>query len=172
MAWKYEVLVVANVTGSSPELLQALKDRAGRDPCGFTLVIPATGGGTGGRQAAERRLGEALEGMRAEGLEVEGQVGDPDPVAAVTDVWDPAKFDEVVVSTLPTGSSKWLAIDLPHRVEKMTGVQVAHVVAEPPKEEVKSEPVAEPERYGVLAPFAALMPKARRAASRALGSRS
>jgi hypothetical protein len=46
MAWKYKVLVIANVTGSSPELLQALKDRAGKDSCGFTLVIPATGGGT------------------------------------------------------------------------------------------------------------------------------
>jgi hypothetical protein len=98
-------------------------------------------------------------------------VGDADPVAAISDVWDPANFDEVVVSTLPTGSSKWLAIDLPHRVEKMTGVPVTHVVAQPAKEEVKTEPVAEPERYGLLSPFAAVVPKARRAASRVLGSR-
>jgi hypothetical protein len=171
MAWKYKVLVVANVTGSSPELLEALKERAARDTCSFALVIPATGGGTGGREAAQDRLTEALEGMRAASLKAEGQVGDPDPVAAVSDVWDPGKFDEVVVSTLPTGSSKWLAIDLPHRIEKMTGVQVTHVVAQPPKEEAKTEPVQEPERYGMLAPFAAMVPKARRAASRAFGSR-
>jgi hypothetical protein len=171
MAWKYKVLVAANVTGSSPELLQALNERAAKDSCAFTLVIPATGGGTGGRKAAERRLEDALEHLRAGGLEVEGQVGDADPVAAISDVWDPANFDEVVVSTLPTGSSKWLAIDLPHRVEKMTGVPVTHVVAQPAKEEVKTEPVAEPERYGLLSPFAAVVPKARRAASRVLGSR-
>ena len=171
MAWTYKLLVVANVTGSSPELLKALNERAAKDSCAFTVVIPATGGGTGGREAAEERLQDALERMRAGGLEVEGQVGDADPVAAISDVWDPAKFDEVVVSTLPTGSSKWLAIDLPHRVEKMTGVQVTHVVAQPPREEAKTERVPEPERYGVLSPFAALVPKARRAASRALGSK-
>jgi hypothetical protein len=171
MAWNYKVLVVANVTGSSPELLDALKERAAKDTCGFTLVIPATGGGTGGREAAQGRLAEALEAMRAAGLDADGQVGDPDPVAAVGDVWDPGKFDEVVVSTLPTGSSKWLAIDLPHRIEKMTGVQVLHVVAQPPKEEAKTEHVQEPERYGLLSPFAAMVPKARRAASRAFGSK-
>jgi hypothetical protein len=169
VAWKYKLLVVANVTGSSPELIQALKDRAARDTCAFALLIPATGGGTGGREAATKRLQDALERMHAEGLEVEGRVGDPDPVAAVSDIWDPAEFDEVIVSTLPTGSSKWLAIDLPHRVEKMTGVQVTHVVAQPPKAEAKADHVPEPERYGVLAPFAALVPKARKAASRALG---
>jgi hypothetical protein len=169
MAWKYKLLVVANVTGSSPELLEALRERAAKDTCGFTLLIPATGGGTGGREGAERRLTEALELMRSAGLDVEGRIGDPDPVAAVTDIWDPGEFDEVVVSTLPTGSSKWLAIDLPHRVEKMTGVHVTHVVAQPAREEAKAEPVPEKERYGVLAPFAALAPKAKRAASRALG---
>jgi hypothetical protein len=169
VAWKYKLLVVANVTGSSPELIQALKERAAKDTCAFTLLIPATGGGTGGREAATGRLEAALELIRAEGLEIEGRVGDADPVAAVSDVWDPGEFDEAIVSTLPTGSSKWLAIDLPHRVEKMTGVQVTHVVAQPPKEEAKAEHVPEPERYGVLSPFAALVPKARRAASRALG---
>jgi hypothetical protein len=172
MAWKFSVLVVANVTGTAPELIQALKERAGRDTCGFVLLVPATGGGTGGREAAERRIAEALERMREEGLEVEGRIGDPDPILAVNDVWDPKEFDEVIVSTLPTGSSKWLAIDLPRRIEKITGVQVSHVVSQPPKEEVKTAPAPEPERYGVLAPFAALAPKARRAASRTLGRRS
>jgi hypothetical protein len=169
MAWKFSVLVVANVTGSSPELMQALKDRGARDSCRFTFLIPATAGGTGGREAARKRLEEALEIMRSEGLEADGSVGDPDPLVALHEVWDPQRFDEVVVSTLPTGSSKWLAIDLPHRVEKMTGVQVTHVVAQPPAKELKTEPVPEPERYGILAPFAAMGRRGRRAASRAMG---
>src|SRR5205085_7402758 len=105
MAWQYCALVVANVTGSSPELIQALKDRAAQGDCRFTLIVPATGGGSAGRDDARRRLGRALEVMREESLKVEGQIGDPDPVAAVTDVWDPTKFDEVIVSTLPTGTS-------------------------------------------------------------------
>ena len=41
------------------------------------------------------------------------------------------KYDEIVVSTLPTGASKWLQIDLPRSVQRITGVQVEHVVAAP-----------------------------------------
>jgi hypothetical protein len=170
MGWQYCALVVANVTGSSPELIQALKQRAGREDCRFTLIVPATGGGSAGRDAARRRLDRAIELMRQEGLEVEGCIGDPDPVAAVSDVWEPTKFDEVIVSTLPTGASKWLAVDLPHRLQKFTGVEVRHVVAKPPQKQPKTEPPPERPRYGVLAPFAALAPRARGAASRALGS--
>jgi hypothetical protein len=157
MAWKFSVLVVANVTAISDELLQALNDRAARDPCAFRLLVPATGGGRGGREGAESRLDAALQRMRAAGLEVEGEVGDPDPVAAVHDIWDPKRFDEIVISTLPTGASRWLQVDLPHRVEKMTGVQVTHVVAEerkapPPVEHLERRR----ERWGLLAPLAAL----------------
>ena len=50
-------------------------------------------------------------------------------------------------------------VDLPHRVEKLTGVQVTHVVAEPPPPEVRAEPAREPESYGVLSPLAALSGK-------------
>lgn len=165
MAWRYNVLVVANVTGRSPELIQALKDRAGDGACGFTLLVPATGGGSEGRRAAREKLQTALERMRAEDLDVDGMIGDPDPTIAVSDVWDPARFDEVIVSTLPTGTSRWLAIDLPRRIEKMTGVPVRHVVAQPEPRELKIEPAPKPEHHHpLLAPFAALMPSARRAA--------
>ena len=166
MAWKYNVLVVANVTATSPELIEALTERAGRDTCGFTLLIPAPGTGSAGRQAAQARLDEVLASLRAEGLEVEGDVGDHDPVVAFTEMWDPQTYDEVIVSTLPTGSSRWLAIDLPHRFEKVAGVPVAHVVAQPPRPPAKLERVAEPERYGSLAPFAALAGRGRRSAAR------
>jgi hypothetical protein len=78
-------------------------------------------------------------------------------VVAFHELWDPQAFDEVIVSTLPTGSSRWLAIDLPHRFEKMSGVSVVHVVAQPPRPPVKVEQVEKPERYGILSPFAALL---------------
>jgi hypothetical protein len=147
MAWKFSVLVVANVTSASDELLAALTSRAERGQCVFTLLVPATGGG------------KALARMQGAGLEVEGMVGDADPVIAVHDVWDPRRFDEIVISTLPTGASRWLAVDLPHRVEKFTGVQVEHVVAAEPRPPVRTEPAPEPERYGVLSPLAAITGK-------------
>src|SRR4051812_50098042 len=135
MAWEFSLLVVANVTAASDELIDCLRDRADQGACRFTLVMPATGA------AARDRLDAALERMRAAGLEnVEGKVGDPDPVVAVMDMWDPMKFDEVIVSTLPTGSSRWLGVDLPHRLEKLTAVTVRHVGSRPPPEPVPARP--------------------------------
>ena len=50
-------------------------------------------------------------------------------LAAAHQAWDPAKYDEIVVCTLPTGASKWLQVDLPHRLQKLTDAPVTHVVA-------------------------------------------
>jgi hypothetical protein len=160
MAWKFSVLVVANVTADSPELIQALKERAGRGDCSFTLLVPAPAGGSAGRDAARERLETAATAMREAGLEIEGRIGDHDAIAAVHDEWDPMKYDEVVISTLPTGASKWLQVDLPHRIEKLTGgSQVTHVVAQPPAPEVRGEPAPEVEKHGVLSPLSAITGK-------------
>jgi hypothetical protein len=67
--------------------------------------------------------------MRDDGLDVQCKLGDPDPVAALREVWDPERFDEVIVSTLPSRFSRWLQIDLPRRARAITGVPVKHVEA-------------------------------------------
>ena len=136
MTWKRSFLVVANVTATSDELLAALKARA---PASFTLVIPATPF-AGGRAAAAAKLEEALEQLRAAGLEAEGSVGNADPILAVTDVWDPKKYDEIVVSTLPMRFSKWLHAGLPDRIARLTDCSVTHIVSEPPKPEHEAAP--------------------------------
>src|SRR5215210_6080448 len=118
MAWTFSVLVVANVTATSRELMAALSERAQKDRCRFTLVVPAPVAGAEGREAAQHRLEGALEQLRDAGLEAEGVIGDHDPLAAVTEEFDPARHDEIVIATLPTGVSKWLQVDLPHRVER------------------------------------------------------
>jgi hypothetical protein len=156
MPWKYSVLVVANVTAGSDELFEALRDRAERDSVRFTLLVPATGGGRGGREAARQRMDEAVERMRSAGLEVESRIGDSDPMIAVHDAWDPREYDEIVVSTLPTQASKWLQVDAPHRIERITGVPVKHVVSQEPRREPAGEPPPKRERWGVLAPLRAL----------------
>lgn len=157
MAWKYRVLVVANVTVASQELVAALSERAREGAVRFTLLVPARGSGRGGREGASKRLDASLERLRAKGLEVEGRIGDSDPVVAVQDVWDPGEWDEIIVSTLPTKTSKWLQVDLPHRVERMTGIPVRHVVAreERPRPRATAPPRSD-ERWGLLTPLRAL----------------
>ena len=151
MAWEFSVLVVANVTATSEELLTMLRHRSDDGACRFTLVMPRSGAG------APERLEQALEAMRESGLEkVSGRVGDPDPIVAVMELWDPMEFDEIVVSTLPTGVSRWLGLDLPRRLEKLTSVPVRHVVAQPVPE-VNWERPRESQDYGVLSPFAAVI---------------
>jgi hypothetical protein len=103
----------------------------------FHLLVPATPHGVSwvadmhsGNAAAEADVNAAVERLRAEGLDVDdGKVGDPDPVAAVQDAVNFKEFDEIVVSTLPKHISKWLHVDLPHRVEHATGKPVTHVTA-------------------------------------------
>jgi hypothetical protein len=83
-----------------------------------------------GSDEAEAHVRAAVERLRSEGLDVDdGIVGDPDPVAAVEDAVNFKEFDEIVVSTLPKHVSKWLKLDLPHRVQRVTGKPVVHVTA-------------------------------------------
>jgi hypothetical protein len=132
------VLVVANRTADSDELLAALTERARRDAVRFTLLVPATPHGVAwaadmhsGSAEAQTHMDHAVERLRDAGLEVaDGALGDPDPVAAVNDLLNAGRrFDEVIVSTLPKHVSRWLKLDLPSRVERSTGLPVTHVEA-------------------------------------------
>jgi hypothetical protein len=136
MAEQAHVLVVANRTAGSEELLDALRERADHGPARFHLVVPATARGPAramdpdaGLDAAEHDLDSALERIRALGLEVDGEVGDPDPVAAVSDSTHAGSYDEVIVSTLPKHLSKWLKLDAARKVAHATGLPVTHVEA-------------------------------------------
>jgi hypothetical protein len=128
------VLVVANRTAESPELLAALQERAKRGPAKFHLLVPASPHGVSwmtdmnsGGDAAEHDVEGALSRLREKGLDVTGEVGDPDPVAAVQDAANTSSYDEVIVSTLPKHVSKWLHLDLPSRAAHATGLPVTHV---------------------------------------------
>jgi hypothetical protein len=125
MAFKTNVLVLANRTAGSEGLAEALRRRAALGDVSFKLLVPT---GRGGRKEARAQLDAALDSLRGAGLEVEGQICDADPLVAVADVWDPREFDEVIVSTLERDASRWLAADLPHRIARLTDAPVEHVV--------------------------------------------
>jgi hypothetical protein len=127
VAWHANVLVVANRTAGSDELIEAMKRRASGGPTAFTLLMPA---GPGAHEDARPRLEEALAKMRAAGLEVVGKLGiDANPLFCVGEVWDASLYDEIVVSTFSTGVSHWLNLDMPQRVARLTDAPVEHVVA-------------------------------------------
>lgn len=133
MSWSESVLVVANRTADTDELYDAVLARAARSPIRVTLLVPGAwevGDPPGSQQASRRRLRSATARLRDSGVAVQGVLGDGDPIAAVQSVWDPDRFDEVIVCTLPATVSRWLRIDLPHRVERLTGAPVTHVTAD------------------------------------------
>jgi hypothetical protein len=158
MAWQARVLVIANVTANSPELVAALRSRAESGPIAPTLLMPATRNGFAGKEEAGERLEAALAKWRDAGLEASGVVGDPDPVVAVHETWDPRSFDEVIVSTLSGQSSKWLQVDLPHRVQQITGLDVIHVEAGK-KHEPRYGPPPQKREAGALGPLTLRAPK-------------
>ena len=129
MAWQTKVLVVANRTAGSDELIDALARRAEKGSVSCTLLMPT---GPGGREAARARLDEALERMRVAGIDAEGSMGvDSNPIFCIGEIWDPAQYDEIVISTFASGVSHWMKVDLPQRVAKLTNAPVEHVVSAP-----------------------------------------
>jgi hypothetical protein len=129
------VLVLANRTADSAQLRDALLERRERGPIAVTLLVPAAWEAQdphGGVETGRRRVRAALDRLRDTGLPVQCRVGDADPVTALRDAWDPDRYDEVIVSTLPSRVSKWVRIDLPRRAERITGVAVTHVEAAEP----------------------------------------
>jgi hypothetical protein len=132
------IIIVANQTACGAELLAAVRERMKEGPCEFTLVVPATPPHEQATWAegkahdiASHRLHEAVQQFRAAGITVTGVVGDASPVLAITDALNDSPHDEIILSTLPAKISRWLKMDLPHRVETRFGLPVTTVIGEP-----------------------------------------
>jgi hypothetical protein len=153
MAFTTHLLVVANRTVDSPELLDAIRQRAEAGPVHVTMLAPCA---YAERTEAQRRMQSAAATLGAAGIESEAMLGDADPVVAVQEAWNPGRYDEVVVSTLAEGTSKWLQFDLPHRVAKLTDCQVRHVSV-PEHRPAAARTQTPPERKPMLERVASLM---------------
>jgi hypothetical protein len=136
----HRYLVVANRTLAGTHLRDALIELTAHGPCSFHVVVPAehprdhAWTESESYALAAARLEEALRRFSTLDAEVDGEVGDADPAMAVEDVLERGEaFDGIVVSTLPPGPSRWLKLDLPHRLEGRTGLRMIHVIghAEP-----------------------------------------
>ena len=131
------VLVVAHRTAATPALLDAVRERAARGPCAFTLLVPNQAHGLHRVVDAEDQDADEAQAVLelalplledAAGAPVEGIVGDPEPLNAVADAVNLRGFDEIIVSTLPARVSRWLRLDLPSKISGL-GLPVTTVTA-------------------------------------------
>jgi hypothetical protein len=118
------ILVVANRTAATQRLLDAVDRRAATAPCRFTLLVPDVQD----RREADWTLDTARRLLaKAAGGPVGGLAGGPDPFVAVQEAVATGEFDEIIVSTLPPGVSKWLRRDLVSRVRGL-GLPVTAII--------------------------------------------
>jgi nucleotide-binding universal stress UspA family protein len=128
------VLVIANETVLGEPLLDRIREHArrGGGRTGFLIVSPQSDPTQGAHPEAERRLRQAVTRLRAEGIEVHGQVAHPDPFTAAMHAVRDERVDAILVSTFPEQrGSSWLRRDLVGRLKSETKVPVEHVVVEP-----------------------------------------
>jgi len=123
------VLIVAHRTAATPLLLNAVRARATRSACMFTLLVPRTywDPDTDETSATLELAIPLLD--EAAGGHVEGLIGDSDPFIAVRDAVTRLSIDEIIVSTLPARVSHWLRRDLPRRLQQF-GLPVTVVTAQ------------------------------------------
>jgi hypothetical protein len=131
------VLVVANRTAASPLLIEAVRERAARGPATFTLLVPNAAHGLHkvvdpedqALREAEATIELALPLLEeAAGGPVEPMIGVPTPLDAIQDAINLHGFDEIILSTLPSRVSRWMRLDLPHKVAGL-GLPVTTVTA-------------------------------------------
>jgi len=122
------VLVVANETVLSAELLDRVRSRAASSPSSFLIVAPQDDDLE--HPEAARRLRRALSELRSEGIDAHGQVVHPDPFTAVMEARFDERIDEVIVSTFSRDRSGWLRRDLIERLRREVDVPVEHVVSQ------------------------------------------
>jgi len=79
------------------------------------------------RWLAEARLKREIDRLSAAGVAASGEVVDHDPVDRIREVLKEQQYDGIVVSTLSRTLSRWLVMDLPHRIMRLSNVPGTHV---------------------------------------------
>jgi len=135
------ILVVAHRTLGGEHLLEEVGRRIKGGDCQIHLVVPVThpmGAFTEASCEAEAEvaLAEGMARIRrldpTGSVDVTGEVGDANPVYAVGCVRNRGEtIDEIIVSTLAPGPSRWLRGDVPKRMAKAyPDIPVVHVLGD------------------------------------------
>lgn len=142
-------LIIANQTLCSERLRAEIAQREAAGPAEFHILVPQAPRPTGQMTNAldmgpvavatdeDRAVArqEATERLRMLGAELAdlatqptGEVSLTDPLEAARRTFEYGSFDEILLSTLPAGFSRWLRLDLPSRLERAFDVPVVAVV--------------------------------------------
>ncbi|MGH9120095.1 MAG: hypothetical protein ACRD0A_20175 [Acidimicrobiales bacterium] len=130
-------LVVAHRTLGGQHLIDEAQRRMAEGPCRFHLLVPChhphdhSWSDHEIEEQARRVLDAGLERFTAIGAVVDGEVGDTNPVYAVDGLLRREHFDEIILSTLPAGPSRWLKVDVLSRMRRQFALPITHLVAEP-----------------------------------------
>jgi GABA permease len=139
------VLVMANETANSAELLEELRRIGADHAASYFVVVPASPIETGvaathgpldvmeaTQEAAKARLDHTLSTLRSENLEADGALGDYRPLRALANAVDTFRPDQIVIATLPLEESVWHRFDVVDRARaEFPNLPVTHVVATP-----------------------------------------
>ena len=140
----HRVLVLANETANSKELLDELRRIGADKDATYFVVVPASPIETGvaathgpldlwaaTQQAAQARLDHTLSILRSDHLEADGALGDQRPLRALAKAVDTFNPDQIVIATLPPEYSVWHRFDVVDRARAEHGLPVTHVVVTP-----------------------------------------
>jgi GABA permease len=138
----HRVLVLANETVTSGELLDELRRIDAEGTATYFVCVPAspveTGQAAAARplgvrdataQAAQQRLDYTLTTLRSENLSVEGELGDHRPLRALDNAVDAFGPDQIVIATRPLEDSVWQRYEVVDRARSAHPIPVTHVVA-------------------------------------------
>ncbi|MGF1598834.1 MAG: dodecin domain-containing protein [Acidimicrobiales bacterium] len=151
-------LIVANQTLAGDRIPMLVAERAASAPSEFHILVPATrsretrqltavaGDPLSGYAVvdvvgldeaiaqdhldAEARLATFTDRLDRLGVVYTSEVGASDPFQAIAHVMERASFDEIIISTLASGVSRWLRMDLPSRVKRAYALPVITITIE------------------------------------------
>jgi hypothetical protein len=137
-ATRRRVLVIANRTLEGKELRAELRERAAAG-AELHFVAPILASRTHyiasdvdkELDEARERLAAALAWAHAEGIDADGNVGDPNAaLGAIEDSLRVFGADEVIISTHPPGRSNWLETGIVERLREELDLPVTHMIVD------------------------------------------
>lgn len=138
-----QVVVLANQTVESDELLRELRRMGADSQTHFHVVVPASPIEMGAadrhgpldvweetERIASARLEHTLQMLHDDGFTAEGALGDYRPLRALATAVAQYSPDQLVIATLPEQNSIWQRFDVVDRARLEHHLPVTHVVAE------------------------------------------